>query len=171
MDFFVNDNENFTLWANRIINSLVNFPNGKVEILQKDNRFVRFSLVQEDVLLKIELVNDVPSHMGSMAEHDVLGKVDSPENILANKITALIGREEPKDLADIWGFCCKMELSITSAITNANSKAAGIFPADLARIICSVSKSDWQIINWIDPPKMEEYISQLQKLGEGLIVL
>ncbi|MBN2004737.1 MAG: hypothetical protein JXA21_15375, partial [Anaerolineae bacterium] len=31
-----------------------------------------------------------------------------PENILANKITALIDREEPKDFADIWGFCCEV---------------------------------------------------------------
>lgn len=171
LDFFVNDDENFTLWTDRIINILVNSSDWKIEILLKDIRFVRFSLIQEDMLLKIELVNDVPSHIGSIVKHDILGKVDNSENILANKITALVDREEPKDLADIWGFCCKMGLSIIPAITNANSKAAGIFPADLARIICSVNEFDWQIINWIDPPEREEYISRLQELGESLIIL
>jgi hypothetical protein len=28
------------------------------------------------------------------------------ENILANKLTALADRNEPKDVADIWGFGC-----------------------------------------------------------------
>jgi len=45
-------------------------------------------------------------------EHPVLGRLDSAENILANKISALIDRDEPKDLADIWGFCCVRRLSL-----------------------------------------------------------
>ncbi len=56
-----------------------------------------------------------------------LGRLDSAENILANKVTALLDREEPKDLADIWGFCCRKNLSLQAAITDAQSKAAGVF--------------------------------------------
>jgi hypothetical protein len=52
--------------------------------------------------------------------------LDSAENILANKITALLDCEEPKDLADIWGFCMKMGLPIENAIEHADSKAAGV---------------------------------------------
>lgn len=96
LDFFVNDNENFILWADRIINSLNKYSEWKIEILLKENRFVRFSLVQENVSLKMEFVNDVPSHIGSIIKHDVLGRIDNPENILANKLTALIGREESR---------------------------------------------------------------------------
>ncbi len=74
--------------------------------------------------------------------HALLGLLDTAENILANKISAVVDRKEPKDLADIWGFCTKMNLSLDAAITGAQSKAAGIFPADLARILNSASRQD-----------------------------
>ena len=77
-------------------------------------------------MTKIELVNDVPSHIGSLRKHSTLGLLDSQENILANKITAAIDRKEPKDLADIWGFCTKMALPLAQAISDAESKAGGI---------------------------------------------
>jgi hypothetical protein len=97
--------------------------------------------------------------------------LDSAENILANKITALLDREEPKDLADIWGFCFKMGLPIKEAISGAQSKAAGVFPADLARLLCSVSQADWQSVRWIEAPPLETYLSQLTQLGESLLLL
>ena len=101
----------------------------------------------------------------------MLGRLDSAGNILANKVTALLDREEPKDLADIWGFCCQKELSLQSAITDAQSKAAGIFPADLGRLLCSVQKEDWEAVRWIEAPRVETFISQLNRLGESLMLL
>jgi hypothetical protein len=56
-------------------------------------------LIREQGSLKIELINDVPAHVGELKEHPVLGRLDSAENILANKLTAVVDREEPKDLA------------------------------------------------------------------------
>jgi len=50
------------------------------------------------------MINDVPSRVGAIQDHPILGRLDSAENILVNKITALLNREEPKDFADIWGF-------------------------------------------------------------------
>ena len=90
--------------------------------------------------------------MGTVHGHPILGRLDSAENILANKITALIDREEPKDLADIWGFCCQMNLSLTEAITGAQGKAAGVFPADLARLLCSGTQADWEAVRSIHAP-------------------
>jgi len=170
LDFFVNDDDRFGLWAEKIIYTLSKGKDWKVDALQRDDRYIRLSLVQEDALLKIELINDVPSHIGNVINHEILGRLDSPENILANKITAIIDRQEPKDFADIWGFCCKMGISIINAITDAKSKAAGIFPPDLARVLCSASQSDWEVIQWIEPPDREEFVSDLYKLGESLII-
>ncbi|MCS7249293.1 MAG: hypothetical protein NZ840_13800, partial [Anaerolineales bacterium] len=121
--------------------------------------------------IKIEMINDVPAHIGEIRLHPTLGRLDSPENILANKITALLDREEPKDLADVWGFCTQMRLSLSIAISDARSKAAGVFPADLARRLCSVQKADWEAVLWINPPAWEAYREQLIHLGESLILL
>lgn len=171
LDFFTNDDDRFGLWSERVIQKLSQQSNWRCDVLQKEERFVHLNLAQSDILLKIEFINDVPARVGQPWLHPILGRLDSAENILANKLTALIGRDEPKDLADVWGFCSRMNLPLTDAIENAQSKAAGIFPADLARVLCSVSRSDWELVRWIDAPTSEQFIGDLQALGEKLILI
>ena len=171
LDLFVNDDNRFGLWAERVIHALTASGDWQLDILLKDERFVRISLVEKDILLKIEMINDVPSHIGAIRPDAILAKLYSPENILANKVTAAIDRQEPKDLADICGFCCKMGLSLNDAITDAHSKAAGIFPADLARVLCSATRADWEMVRWIDPPDAEVYLQDLNRLGDSLILM
>ena len=71
---------------------------------------------------------------------------------------------------DVWGFCCQMDMSITDAIQNAQSKAAGIFPPDLARVLNSASYNDWQVIRWIDAPEADKFVSDIKTLAEKLIL-
>ncbi len=169
LDYFVNDDNRFGLWVERLIQALN--KDWKCDVLMKEERFARLNLVQTNVSLKIEMINDVPARVGETQSHPILGRLDSAENILANKVTALLDREEPKDLADIWGFCCQKDLSLQAAITNAQSKAAGVFPADLGRVLCSVQKADWESVRWIKAPLAETFISQLNQLGESLLLL
>jgi len=169
LDYFVNDDNRFSLWVERIIQALTG--EWKCDVLQKEERFARLNLRQEDLSLKIEMINDVPARVGEIKPHPLLGRIDSAENILANKVTALLAREEPKDLADIWGFCCQKNLSLHAAITEAQSKAAGVFPADLARVLISAEKADWESIRWIQSPPTETFVAQLNQLGESLLLL
>lgn len=169
LDYFVNDDDSFGLWVERVIQALN--KEWTCEVLMKEERFARLNLVQRDVSLKIEMINDVPARVGEIQNHPILGRLDSAENILANKVTALLDREEPKDLADIWGFCYQKDLSLQAAITDAQSKAAGVFPADLGRVLCSVQKEDWEAIRWIQAPPAETFISQLNQLGESLLLV
>ena len=169
LDYFVNDDDQFGLWAERIIQALN--KEWKCDVLMKEARFARLNLLHENSSLKIEMINDVPARVGDIQNHPVLGRLDSAENILANKVTALLDREEPKDLADIWGFCCEKNLSLQAAITGAQSKAAGVFPADLGRVLCSVQKEDWESVRWIQPPPAENFMSQLNQLGENLLLI
>jgi hypothetical protein len=169
LDYFVNDDARFGLWVERIIQALN--QDWRCEVLMKEERFARLNLVQNDVSLKVEMINDVPARVGDIQNHPNLGRLDSAENILANKVTALLDREEPKDLADIWGFCCQRNFLLQAAITDAQSKAAGVFPADLGRLLCSVQKADWASIRWIQAPPDELFISQLNQLGESLLLI
>ena len=97
-------------------------------------------------------------------------KIDTAENILANKVNAALGREEPKDLADIWGFCTQMGLSIHDAIIDAQKKAAGIFSVDFARVLLSATTADWDVIRWLQPPSPTQFVRDLHQIGENLIV-
>jgi hypothetical protein len=171
LDFFVNDESDFELWVDRVIQALNTAGKWGMEIVSRYDRFVRLNLVRPEIVLRLEFVNDVPSRVGEVTTHPVLGRLDSAENILANKLTALVTREEPKDLADVWGFCCRMKLPIEGAITGAQGKAAGIFPADLSRILLSTSKIDYDVIRWISSPPVDDFIHDLHQLGEKLILV
>ena len=140
-------------------------------VLVRETRFVRLEVVASDVGLKLEFVNDVPSRVGEVIHHPTLGRLDSAENILANKLTALADRNEPKDIADIWGFCCRKGMPLGPALTSASSKAAGLFPPDLARRLLTATEADWRVIRWIDPPNLSSFLGDLQRLGESLLLL
>lgn len=171
LDFFVNDKPDFVLWVERVIQSLSLIKNWDLEILSRYDRFVRLNLSQSELALKLEFINDVPSRVGEVINHPTLGRLDTAENILANKLTALLSREEPKDLADVWGFCYQMNLSLEAAISGAKGKAAGIFPADLSRVLLSASQSDYDLIRWIRNPNVDDFIRDLHQLGEKLIIV
>jgi hypothetical protein len=171
LDLFVNDDERFGLWAQRVIEAVSSETSWPVVVLRREPRFVRVDVTAGDVVLKIELVNDVPAHVGVVTMHPVLGRLDSAENILANKLTAVIDRREPKDLADIWGFCCRLNLSCEAALQNAHSKAAGLFPADIARVLLSVTDDDWRGVRWSDPPDPGRFLADLATIGERLLLV
>ena len=171
LDFFINDNPRFELWADRVIQRLAGNSDWSTQVLQREKRYTRINLVKAEINLKIELINDVPSRVGEPWMHPILGRIDTAENILANKITAALDRAASRDLADIWGLCRTMGLSLTDAITGAQGKAAGVFPVDLARVLCSATRSDWELVRWIDAPDPDEFINQLNAMGRSLIML
>jgi len=171
LGFFVNDDDRFGLWAQRVVQALVGSDEWTVAVIQQEQRFVRLTITERDVALKIEMINDVPAHAGPLKRDPVLGLLDSAENILANKLTAVVDRREPRDLADIWGFCGRLGLSCEAALENAQSKAAGLFPADVARVLLSVTKNDWQLVRWRDAPESDRFIGDLTALGERLLLL
>ena len=142
-----------------------------MQVTLREERFVRVALDASGVMLKRELIDDVPAHVGTLTDHPVLARLDSAENILANKLTALIDREEPKDLADVWGFCCRLGLPIEDALAGAQSKAAGLFAPDIARVLLGVGPDDWRLVNWIDAPDRDGYLAELRALGERLLLV
>ena len=170
LDLFVNDDARFTLWSERLI-AVAAGAFRRTEVLLREQRFVRFEIAEGDLTLKVELVDDVPAHVGEIRTDPVLGRLDAPENILANKLTALVDRREPKDLADVWGFCCKQGLSLQAALEGAQGKAVGLFPPDVARALLEAERTDWELVRWVSPPDAGEYLAAIRKLGEGLIVL
>lgn len=170
LDFFVNYDDRFAEWIEQIIRAISQQKAWQTDVLSKQEYFARMLLKRADTTLKLEFVNDVPFRVGNVTNHPVLGKLDTAENILANKVTAALGREEPKDLADIWGFCTQMGLSIHEAIRSAQGKAAGIFPPDFARVLLSATKSDWELIRWLNPPDSAQFVGDLHRIGEQIIL-
>ncbi len=124
-----------------------------VEVDFKGGYFYRIFVAGRQ--LKIEIVNDVPSHIGNKINHHLLGVIDSKENILANKITAIVDRCMPKDIVDIY-FLLKDGLDLKQALLDAHSKAAGIAPLLIAKIL---AEFDYGLIDeeikWVIPVQSE----------------
>jgi predicted nucleotidyltransferase component of viral defense system len=64
LDYFVNDDDRFGLWVERIIQSLN--KEWQCDVLMKEERFARLNLFRNDTSLKIEMINDVPARVGDV---------------------------------------------------------------------------------------------------------
>jgi hypothetical protein len=172
LDLFVNDDDRFQMWIDRLLVEWRGDARWTLNVQRRDPRFVRALLDRHDAQLKIEFVNDVRGRVGVPTRHAGFGLVDTPENILANKITALLDREEPKDLADVWALCQRGGLGLGDALVGAASKAVGVFAADVARVLLGATADDWRLVRWTPPsPPVDEFLRDLRGLGEDLLLV
>ena len=99
LDFFVNKITEFLVEAKFIHSEIKeHFTIDQTKVFEAEG-FYRI-WIEGKVPLKIEFVNDIAYHEGSV---NVLNgiKIDNPLNILSNKLTAVLSRDEPKDVFDI----------------------------------------------------------------------
>jgi len=170
LDLFVNDDDRFQAWADRLLEAWRGEAGWQPTVQRRDHRFVRAFLSRDDVRLKIEFVNDV--RVGTPVRHAGFGLVDTMENILANKVAALLDREEPKDLADVWSLGRLGGLELRDALVGASSKAVGVFAADVARALLGATEDDWRLVRWAPPPPTAaEFLGDLRALGEDLLLI
>jgi len=97
LDFFTNSSTRFNFAVKNIL-----FELSKEFIIENELDSRDFVRIKVNGLLQVDFVNDrVPRYK----EPKVLEngyKIDTIENILSNKITAVIGRDNPKDIFDIY---------------------------------------------------------------------
>lgn len=146
LDYFVNYHSAFQMIVDIQIEKLARAF--KTEVDLKGENFCRIFIEEE---LKIEMVNDVPSHIGRLVVHPSLGQIDSKENIIANKLTAAVDRAAPKDIVDIY-FLLKDGISLKKALLDVDSKAAGIAPLFVAKIFMEFPYENIDSeIKWVTP--------------------
>lgn len=156
LDFFLNDHAEFDLYLNRILNSFQKRPDLQTKIILRSDRFCRLLISQNETDLKIEFVNDVPSHVGDLNSFPLYSRVDNVQNILANKFSAVLDRDEIKDMVDILYITRAHEINFVEMFVYANSKAAGLFPPYIAERLDNINWQNLQDIKWIHPPCIEE---------------
>lgn len=97
LDFFTNSSMRFSFAVKSVRIALEKAFNLKIEIESKD--FVRY-LIENS--LQVDFVNDASPRYKTpvLLENGYL--IDTIENILSNKLTAVMGRDNPKDVFDIY---------------------------------------------------------------------
>ncbi|MDP1620916.1 MAG: nucleotidyl transferase AbiEii/AbiGii toxin family protein [Bacteroidales bacterium] len=99
LDFFVNRDPGFKKTVNLIYKHLVvNLPVDTKSTVDTEE-FVRI-WVGDKVKMKLEFVNDTGEHWGPVLFCNEV-PLDNPGNILANKLGAMLSRDEAKDVFDI----------------------------------------------------------------------
>jgi predicted nucleotidyltransferase component of viral defense system len=131
--FFANNEDSFATLALKARNKLADTFNLSADKSLQSESFLRIWIEDLGQELKIEFVNDVAFRWGK--SHLVSGiPVDNPGNILANKLTALVGRDEPKDVFDIIAIAGEYDFSWPEVFENALNKAIIAEPDVLMRL-------------------------------------
>ena len=166
LDFFVNKNLNFIKYSGEIIFSLS--KDFEVETIIKSESYVSLKL---NKILKIDLVNDVQFRYGDLQEKEIFSKVDNIENILSNKLSALISRDEAKDVVDIWVIAKSNKIDWKDIFLSANSKAVGIFQPDVAKRLVEFPIELLNRIKWVDgkEPDTKTFQAYLNLICDSLL--
>jgi hypothetical protein len=148
LDFFVNKSDNFQSSTRSIEKVLINnFSVLRQESIIYDD-FVRFYIEDEESVLKVEFVNDIEYRCGLPNKYRY-GLIDTPLNILTNKLTAIIGRDEPKDVFDIYTLAQHFSFNWLKVFEKAKNKSI-INEIDVEQRIKSfpvilLDEADWHI--------------------------
>jgi hypothetical protein len=149
LDFFINKSDSFHSLIKNIEKVLI----GKFSVLKHESivydDFVRYYIEDEEMVLKIEFVNDIAYRCGVPNIYQY-GFIDTPLNILTNKLTAIVGRDEPKDVFDIYALALHYMFNWLDIFGEAKNKAI-INEIDVEQRIKSFpvllfQKVDWHIL-------------------------
>lgn len=120
LDFFSNDNQLFRDDVRLVRRALVDAALS-LDIRVDSRDFVR--LIIDDVL-KVDLVNDRVYRIGNNILTSGNIKLDNLDNIGANKICAVLGRDDPKDIFDLYTIFCSSDVHWSAILSAAEKKCS-----------------------------------------------
>jgi len=176
LDFFASSDRQYTEHVNTIIQKLIEAENTGIFILDrtslnKGKAYTQLFIInskQNEIELKVEFINDVAAHYGSLFCDPVLGQIDSLRNILSNKLTALF-RSEPKDIADIHAIALQQRFNWRDIVEEAKSKEVGVNPEVIYDILNSFPIKYLDTIKWISQPDTDTFKHQIQTIADDIL--
>jgi predicted nucleotidyltransferase component of viral defense system len=149
LDFFTNSSRIFNFEVKRLKVILEEEFNLKIEIESKD--FIRWRIEN----LKIDFVNDVSKYCSKVVVKNNL-ILDNIENICANKFLAILGRDEAKDVFDLYLIDRYFKPNYKNIVECAKEKA--IFNIeDLIYRLKTFPKSWIKKLNLVDKKYVNEF--------------
>jgi hypothetical protein len=130
--------------------------------------FLKKTVAQTRVELKIDIVNDVAPHYGGFQQNSTLGTLDSWQNILSNKLSAVF-RYEAKDIVDLWVIARHQDFHWMEVIQEAKTKEAGVDPIVLFEILHSFPPDELSTIKWVTPVVQESFMQELHQIADDIL--
>jgi len=135
--------------------------NATVTSIKEAHQFRRYRVMRGEEVCLVDLVIDVPA--GTALPHVMFGHVPvaSRRDILANKLCALLGRAESKDLVDV-RFLLRDGLSLVQALTDGETRDGGLNPATLAWLLNEIRLGPQaRLPSNMDPEELETFRKDL----------
>ncbi len=162
LDFFAHNSGRFSFAVKNVKLKLQQNYQIYTEVDSKN--FIRFKV---DKLLQVDFVNDTAYMYKDpiIKENGII--IDTVDNILSNKITAVIGRDNPKDIFDIY-LICKFHKFNWDDILKAAQKKASFTHEDLIIRLKSFPAILLDSIRMIDSSFLENFDKEFPKIIEEI---
>ena len=130
--------------------------------------YTQISVSRGETTLKIDLVDDVASHIGSFVETPLYPRVDNLRNMLSNKLSALY-RYEPKDVADLWVIAKHATFSWRDLITEAREKELGLDAPQAAEVVRGFPETLFGAIKWRQRPDLGAFFADIRQIALDIL--
>lgn len=169
LDFFVNSDPKYKGYIFKINKEIhKSFDVNNEQSLYSDD-FTRIFIKGDEGFLKIEFVNEVPYRSGDPIRMS-FGLLDTPLNILSNKLTAMISRDEPKDLYDIIHFALNYSFNWPDVFNEAKNKAV-MNEIDIEERLSTFPVHSFQTVDWIMPLMDTDHLTAaLKKVADDFLL-
>lgn len=150
LDFFVNADQNYSEYIKKIIKEIPSVFHVTLENALFTEDFTRIIINEEGSILKLEFINDVAYRSGELKK-TYFGLIDTPFNILSNKLTALVGRDEPKDIFDIVNISKTFSFNWIEIFNEAKNKSV-INEIDVEERLSNFPLKWLENVDWLNNP-------------------
>jgi len=161
LDFFTHEENMDFLWP--MLQGMKTLS--PMDIETRSPRFIRITVRGE---LKVDFVSDVPFRKGSVIRKNTW-RINTLENMILNKISAIFGRLDPKDYVDLYFLLKGREKEILSLLEEAKEKDVSIEPFLWSKIIGDVDTFR-TLPRMIKPVDLKEVVSFFYRLRKQILL-
>jgi predicted nucleotidyltransferase component of viral defense system len=169
LDFFVNADPHFPDYLSTIRKEISKSFQVSIGESLFTSDFARFYIEDESVYLKIEFVNEVDFRAGK-PKKIYFGLIDTPLNIMSNKLSALSSRDEPKDVFDIMHIALNYSFNWIEIFNDAKHKAV-INEIDVEQRLIEFPVQTFHSISFLEnQPDMNRYPKLLETIANDFLL-
>jgi predicted nucleotidyltransferase component of viral defense system len=169
LDFFMNSGSGFSKHILFIKNELQKQFSTDISKAIVTGEFARFFIDNNDFFIKVEFVNDVAYRAGIPVTSNK-GNIDTVTNILAYKLTAVVGRDEPKDVFDIVTIAKNFSFDWQEMFKHAKEKAM-INEIDVEERLYSFPVSSLSNVDWLNKQlDIKAFEQHLRKIADDFML-
>ena len=147
--------------SRHVIASVAHDLGAQLDVRQDAPGFRRYALSRAGDTVVVDAVHERTVQRVSEKPREGAIIIDPPEEILANKLTAVVGRMEERDLVDIL-FLERAGHRVEDALSSALSKDGGCTPATLAWLLSEVKVPDGVTLpGGVQPADLRAFVDDL----------